>query len=942
MPRLELTICGDRSRQEIHSFGASDAWSTKKVGLWGGQAKEAIAQLLFDTDMDEAGRPRGIGLSCWRVLAGAGREAGGGGDADWRSSDTFLRTDWAVRGIEDDTSYDFTRCPGQRWFVHAARRYNVPHFVLFAHAPPAPLTSNGQPIATGELCNLATEHGFRAREFAVYLCKIAAHFERLGIVFAAVSPAHEAHWLCDPSSAEGCPYTNEELGKVAHSLESEMSRRGLSAAVGVPDSGSVDYLTERIAGHEGRSDFLRAYFGDGRLKPTPKLSLITGHSYFSCWPQEDRLISCRERLADAMAPALRNGAQYWMSEYSVYIPVDEPFVPEQVARALAPGGRDDGVDDRAGIDAALWAARVIHCDLVVAGASAWHWWLALSPDGVPDGLIHFGAPGEFSPTKTFYALGHYSLFVRPGMVRVDVGRSDNLVEREVLQGLLASAYVGHGRVVVVCVNMGHADEDVHIGLSQCGDLLPGATYFTSFLTSSTTSLSPYMAFPLGGTVRVPKRSLVTCVGEAVEEGDQFYIIAATSEQGAPLCLEVAQGSPSRCGIVGLGRLAGHAHQLWQFNRGGGGAAAGGSGGREGISLAACHSGFVLDVVNESPVPKAPLHQTVRSPSSGSQLWTMERQATGCVYLCVQHSRHVLEAYGNAARVNVRSGRPEQLWHVVPHDADLGQLRSNPAYAASQAARTTVSAWAGAWVDELPPPMAKVATMRRPASRYAPGAGAAATSAAAAPSSQQHTAAGGGRGGKLRPQQQQQQQHHGRDSATDSEAGVGARGARGRHGSDRRARPGEAASAAGSEAGRLTASANPSETGASDSETRHDAGIHTKLALDMKMKDFTEDFRKRLRNMIAGAAGMSEESIVVEVVGSDSRGLLVEVGFLGIERLERGQMQSILAAATGAPPPPPSPPPPQRGAQDVGSASSSGTEGERPVTAARMSRKHSKR
>eukprot|EP00754_Rhynchopus_humris_P012500 Rhum_TRINITY_DN14292_c1_g1::Rhum_TRINITY_DN14292_c1_g1_i2::g.78118::m.78118 len=112
---------------------------------------------------------------------------------------------------------------------------------------------------------------------------------------------------------------------------------------------------------------------------------------------------------------------------------------------------------------------------------------------------------------------------------------------------------------------------------------------------------------------------------------------------------------------------------------------------------------------------------------------------------------------------------------------------------------------------------------------------------------------------------------------------------------------------------------------------------------MKMKDFTEDFRKRLRNMIAGAAGMGEESIVVEVVGSDSRGLLVEVGFLGIERLERGQMQSILAAATGAPPPPPSPPPPQRGAQDVGSASSSGTEHERNVTTARrMSRKQSKR
>jgi len=44
--------------QTIENFGASDAWSCQIVGNWPTQKKNAIADLLFSTDNDAAGKPK--------------------------------------------------------------------------------------------------------------------------------------------------------------------------------------------------------------------------------------------------------------------------------------------------------------------------------------------------------------------------------------------------------------------------------------------------------------------------------------------------------------------------------------------------------------------------------------------------------------------------------------------------------------------------------------------------------------------------------------------------------------------------------------------------------------------------------------------------------------------------------------------------------------------
>jgi hypothetical protein len=68
-----LQVNLSNTHQTIHSFGASDSWSSKFVGNWTSLSKKnQIADYLFSMDLDSSGNPKGIGLSLWRFNIGAG------------------------------------------------------------------------------------------------------------------------------------------------------------------------------------------------------------------------------------------------------------------------------------------------------------------------------------------------------------------------------------------------------------------------------------------------------------------------------------------------------------------------------------------------------------------------------------------------------------------------------------------------------------------------------------------------------------------------------------------------------------------------------------------------------------------------------------------------------------------------------------------------------
>lgn len=66
---------------------------------------------------------------------------------------------------------------------------------------------------------------------------------------------------------------------------------------------------------------------------------------------------------------------------------------------------------------ALYVARIIHHDIVYAGARSWQWWRAVGGD-YKDGLLREfsnreGTNGRVVDSKLLWALGNYSRFVRP-------------------------------------------------------------------------------------------------------------------------------------------------------------------------------------------------------------------------------------------------------------------------------------------------------------------------------------------------------------------------------------------------------------------------------------------------------------------------------------------------------------------------------------------------
>lgn len=128
------------------------------------------------------------------------------------------------------------------------------------------------------------------------------------------------------------------------------------------------------------------------------------------------------------------------------------------------------------MDCALFLAKIIHNDLAVANATAWHLWNAYEPGSAdfdtryylialkPDsGFVN----GDYTVTKNLWALGHYSLFIRPGMQRLNVKRNDHLNDIEAAQKTMISTYKGdNGKMVIVAINYAREQQPLSIDLKN--------------------------------------------------------------------------------------------------------------------------------------------------------------------------------------------------------------------------------------------------------------------------------------------------------------------------------------------------------------------------------------------------------------------------------------------------------------------------------------------
>ncbi|MBF4494102.1 glycosyl hydrolase [Flavobacterium sp. MR2016-29] len=501
----ELNVNLDLNLQTMESFGASDAWQGNFIGRnWPSDKKNKIADLLFSKEFDADGNPKGIGLSLWRFNLGAGSaEQGEASDItdEWRRTECFT-----TNGI----SYDMTKQAGQIWFMKAARERGVEKLLAFANSAPVYLTQNGKAHATiKEFYNLKDGKMPDLADFwATSLDKLKTEH---GLTIDYVSPFNEPQYEWDGSAQEGSPATNANIYSFVNILSPKLQAKGLSAQIVVGEAGAYESLYKTVSGKESRSNQIDYFFGANSAKKISGLSnvkkTISGHSYWQAWPLTE-MISSRQQAASRIQSV--GAVSLWSSEYCV---LESPGTSE------LPGGAGSGRD--LGIQTALWTARIISTDIAIGGVTSWQWWTAISRGDYKDGLIHVddGASngagnadyckndGYIRDAKTLWALGNFSFFVKPGMVRVQIPSVDNATS---VNDVMVTAYKDPAtkKLVVVAVNISKSAKAYKLNL--IGGALAD-NKFTPYTTSETLSLKKGTAVD-ASNFEIPARSVVTYVG----------------------------------------------------------------------------------------------------------------------------------------------------------------------------------------------------------------------------------------------------------------------------------------------------------------------------------------------------------------------------------------------------------------------------------------------
>lgn len=483
----EVVINLGEKKQVIRNFGASDAWVCQYVGLWPDEKRNQVADWLFSLETDSKGNPKGIGLSLWRFNIGAGSANQSDITDEWRRAEGFL---------QDDGSYDWTKQAGQRWFMQAAKQRGVNLFTAFTNSPPVQLTKNGKAFSSnGEDANIAPEN---YPAFAKFLSDVLKHFDNEGIPFTYVAPFNEPQWDWTGNGQEGCPYTNEQVFLITQKLDSVLTAEGTDVKIQLAEAGKLNYLYEK-ADKPSRGQQISEFFNASSSRYVGNFlnvdKVISGHSYFTTTPP-DVMKNTRKTLADQVKTA-SVPIEFWQSEYCVLGDQEE----------IVPVGKDTGIDP------ALYIARVIHHDLAMANASAWHWWLALSVYDYKDGLIYMDknkSNGIIEDSKTLWALGNYSRFIRPGSMRVSVHSDNRDVDN--LKSLMISAYVDaeSKKTIVVMINYSAAESVVKLK-TLGGTVKSWQPYITG--PNEDENLKSLTPLQPDQNISIPKRSVVTFVGE---------------------------------------------------------------------------------------------------------------------------------------------------------------------------------------------------------------------------------------------------------------------------------------------------------------------------------------------------------------------------------------------------------------------------------------------
>jgi len=495
--KTKISINLNDEKQTIHSFGASDCWTTKFIGKWGDvNKKNKIADYLFSTDTSADGSPKGIGLSQWRFNIGAGSYEQGSASGisdEWRREECFLT---------GTGTYDWSKQQGAQWFLNAARARNVKYINGFAVSAPVSMTLDGMAHGGGRT-SFNIQAG-KMPDYANFLSTVAGHFN-----FDYVSPFNEPQWNWGGANAsqEGTAATNTEMAALTRLLGPKLQTAGVVTKIVLGEAAQLNFITDAYGGDRG--DQIYNWFNTASANYIGNVSnvekSISGHSYFTTCPNNN-LINTRTALLNkrnATDPSLG----LWQSEFGILGDIC---------------GQYNGYPKNTSIDYGLYVAKIIHHDLTFANMNSWSWWMSISPYDYSDALIYITDPtgsinvnnskndGIVSDSKQLWCMGNFSRFVRPGMKRVS-SSIDGIDDATAASSFMISTYKDAvaRKIVVVVINMANSAKKFTLdGLGSSINIT--GNKLDTYTTTGSKSLS--RSSSTADNINIEPKSVTTFVG----------------------------------------------------------------------------------------------------------------------------------------------------------------------------------------------------------------------------------------------------------------------------------------------------------------------------------------------------------------------------------------------------------------------------------------------
>jgi hypothetical protein len=496
--KTTISVNLSAEKQTIHSFGASDCWTTKFIGKWANeQKKNQIADLLFSTDTASDGSPKGIGLSLWRFNIGGGSFEQGDTSmiaTDWRREECFLKS---------DGTYDWNKQAGAQWFLQAARQRNVKYTLGFSLTPPVYMTGNNRAFNGSGGTSLNIKGGM-LDEYAGFLAAVTKHFQ-----FDYLSPVNEPQWAWGQATGaaqEGTQALNSEIAALARLLSEKLD--GTPHKIVVGEAGQWNFLYGNNT--DGRGDQVAQFFSPASpnyIGNQPNVAhAISGHSYFTTCP-DDNMINVRQQLVSKINQVDAT-LETWQTEFGILGNICNVY---------------NGSPRNVSIDYGLYVARVLHHDLAIGNVNSWQWWLAVSPYNYSDALVYINAPsgsinvdqckddGIVLDSKQLWAFGSYARFIRPGMKRVSVNVEGIGDAMTAANNLMVSCYKDANNKKLVLVIINPKTTGKVLQLSGEGAILQiKNNSLNAYITDASRNMKKTVM--QAGDIKIPPQSIVTLTG----------------------------------------------------------------------------------------------------------------------------------------------------------------------------------------------------------------------------------------------------------------------------------------------------------------------------------------------------------------------------------------------------------------------------------------------